>query len=117
MRNGLVATRCLLFAGCAGSGVAATPSSSAPEARSASSSGSVSRAYRFLRLMMDKYAQGSATRLVRSFDGGPLRGFTDAVTYDDALFVDAMLEQGTPDGVARAQVVGDAFLYVQKRDK
>jgi hypothetical protein len=70
-----------------------------------------------MRLMMDRYAQGSTTRLVQSFDGGPLRGFTDAVTYDDALFVDAMLAQGTADDVARAQVVGDAFLYVQKYDK
>jgi hypothetical protein len=67
--------------------------------------------------MMNKYANGSTTRLVQSFDGGPLRHFTDAVTYDDALFVDAMLTEGTPDDVARAEVVGDAFLYVQAHDK
>jgi hypothetical protein len=67
--------------------------------------------------MMDKYAKGATTRLVQSFDGGPLEHFTDAVTYDDALFVDAMLAQGTPDDVARAKVVGSAFLYVQQYDK
>jgi len=66
--------------------------------------------------MMDKYAKGSTTRLVQSFDGGPLKGFTDAVTYDDALFVDAMLAQGSADDIARAKVVGNAFLYVQKYD-
>jgi len=67
--------------------------------------------------MMDKYAQGSTTRLVQSFDGGPLKNFKAAVTYDDALFVDAMLAQGTSADNARAQVVGAAFLYVQKYDK
>ncbi|MBV8345578.1 MAG: hypothetical protein JO190_11415 [Candidatus Eremiobacteraeota bacterium] len=90
--------------------------SSAPTARTSSSSGSIAKAYTFLRLMMDKYAKGSTTRLVQSFDGGPLKGFTDAVTYDDALFVDAMLAQGSADDIARAKVVGNAFLYVQKYD-
>lgn len=66
--------------------------------------------------MMDKYATGSTRRLVRSFDGGPLKGFTDAVTYDDALFVDAMLAEDSTADVARARVVGNAFLYVQAHD-
>ena len=66
---------------------------------------------------MDKYAKGSTTRLVQSFDGGPLKGYTDAVTYDDALFVDAMLARGTSDDVTRSKIVGDAFLYVQAHDK
>lgn len=78
---------------------------------------SVPRAYEFLRLMIDKYAQGSTARLVQSFDGGPLKNFTDAVTYDDALFVDAVLARGSPEDVARAKVVGNAFLYVQAHDK
>jgi len=88
-----------------------------PAARGAATTGSVAKAYAFLRLMMDKYTNGSTRRLVQSFDGGPLRGFNDAVTYDDALFVDAMVAQGTPDDVARAKVVGNAFLYVQAHDK
>lgn len=66
---------------------------------------------------MDKYAKGSTTRLVRSFEGGPLKNFSDAVTYDDALFVDALLARGTAGDIARAKVVGNAFLYVQVRDK
>lgn len=78
---------------------------------------SVARAYAFLRLMMDKYAKGSTTRLVQSFDGGPLRGFTDAVTYDDALLIDALLADGTSDDLVRSRVVGDAFLYVQANDQ
>lgn len=67
--------------------------------------------------MMDKYAKGSTTRLVQSFDGGPLKNFNDAVTYDDALFVDALLGRGSAGDIARAEVVGSAFLYVQARDK
>ena len=85
--------------------------------RAESSSGSVSDAYEFLRLMMDKYAKGSTTRLVQSFDGGPLKSFKDAVTYDDALFIDALLAQGSSDDIARSEVVGNAFLYLQTNDK
>jgi hypothetical protein len=77
---------------------------------------SVAKAYHFLRLMMDRYAGGSTIRLVQSFDGGPLQSFHEAVTYDDALLVDAMLAQGTPGDTARAKVVGAAFLYVQAHD-
>src|SRR5271165_3920057 len=108
----------VVLAACSGSsmrGAALSPAT--PAVRGASSSGSVSKAYDFLRLMMDKYAKGSTTRLVQSFDGGPLRDFTDAVTYDDALLVDALLAEGTADGMARAQVVGNAFLYIQAYDK
>jgi hypothetical protein len=85
--------------------------------RAGPSPGSVSDAYEFLRLMMDKYAKGSTTRLVQSFDGGPLKGFKDAVTYDDALFIDALLARGSTGDVARSEVVGKAFLYVQTYDK
>jgi hypothetical protein len=85
--------------------------------RHASSSGSIANAYEFMRAMMDKYAKGSTTRLVQSFDGGPLKNFKDAVTYDDALFIDALLGEGTSDDIARSETVGNAFLYVQKYDK
>lgn len=77
---------------------------------------SVSNAYAFLDLMMDKYATGSTTRLVQSFDGGGVGGFTDAVTYDDALAIDALLARGNADDLARARVIGNAFLYVQSND-
>ncbi len=67
--------------------------------------------------MMDTYAKGSTPRLVQSFDGGPLKNFKDAVTYDDALFIDAMLAGGSSEDIARAAVVGKALLYVQAHDK
>jgi hypothetical protein len=113
----LLAASLALAACSGGSNAGAAFSPAALAMRGALPSGSISAAYEFLRLMMDKYAKGSTTRLVQSFDGGPLRNFTDAVTYDDALLVDALLAQGTPDDVARAQVVGNAFLYVQAHDK
>jgi hypothetical protein len=120
MNGGRIVIACLaatVAASCGGPTqmVGFVPASPAPPDTAAPPS-SVSSAYAFLRLMMDKYARGATTRLVQSFDGGPLKGFTDAVTYDDALLVDAMLAQGTADDIARSKVVGNAFLYVQAHD-
>jgi hypothetical protein len=106
----------LAIGACSGGGAAFSPPRSAAQ-RAGSSSGSVTDAYEFLRLMMDKYAKGSTTRLVQSFDGGPLRSFKAAVTYDDALFIDALLAEGSSGDVARSEVVGNAFLYLQAYDK
>jgi len=106
-----------VLAGCYGSGAGSTAAGVVPAADGVAQTSSVAKAYEFLRLMMDKYATGSTTRLVRSFDGGPIKHFRDAVTYDDALFDDAMLAQGTSDEIARAKVVGNAFLYVQAHDE
>jgi hypothetical protein len=80
--------------------------------------GSVESAYQFLDLMMDRYATGTTPRLVQSFTGGVLgrENFTDSETYDDALVVDAYLAEGNADGLSRAEVVGDALLYVQAHD-
>lgn len=103
--------------GCAGGPIAGPLSPAQPALRDSTSSESVSKAYRFLKLMMDLYATGATTRLVRSFDGGPLKDFKEAVTYDDALFVDALVAQRTASDVARAKVVGNAFLYVQGHDR
>jgi hypothetical protein len=69
-------------------------------------------AYTFLDQMMDRYATGSTLRLVQSYSG---QG-TDAYTYDNALIIDALLARGTPDDRARAEVIGDALLYVQAND-
>jgi hypothetical protein len=102
-------------AGCGSGAVSLTPNPVAQ--RDDRPSTGISNAYKFLGIMMDKYAKGSAARLVQSFDGGPLKKFTDAVTYDDALFVDAMLADGSSADLARAKVVGQAFLYVQAYDK
>jgi len=105
------------LAGCYGSGIGQNMLLAGPPAGGVAQTSSVAKAYEFLRLMMDKYATGSTTRLVQSFDGGPLKHFRDAVTYDDALFVDAALAQGTQNDIARAKVIGNAFLYVQAHDK
>ncbi len=103
--------------GCSGPSAAGGAFASAAMARAKPEpAGSVSNAYAFLHLMLDKYASDSTPRLVRSFDGGPLRGFTDAVTYDDALFIDALLARGSVDDIARSEIVGNAFLYVQAHD-
>ena len=79
---------------------------------------SVQDAYSFLNRMMDLYATGTAPRLVQSFMGGTLgrQGFTDSETYDDALMIDAYLAEGTPDGLARATVIGNSLLLVQAHD-
>jgi len=79
---------------------------------------SVSNAYRYLNRAMDLYATGSTPRLVQSFTGGTLgrQSFTDSETYDDALMIDAYLTEGTPDGLARAKVIGNSLLLVQAHD-
>jgi hypothetical protein len=79
---------------------------------------SLEEAYQFLYAMMDRYASGSQLRLVQSFKGGPLerKHFTDSVTYDDALIVDALIARGTPEDLARAEVLGNSLLYVQAQD-
>jgi hypothetical protein len=68
--------------------------------------------------MMDRYATGPQLRLVQSFAGGKLekRHFTDSVTYDDALIIDALLARGTPEDLSRAELIGEALLYVQAND-
>ncbi len=79
---------------------------------------SVSNAYAYLNRAMDLYATGSTPRLVQSFIGGTpgRQGFTDSETYDDALMIDAYLTEGTPDGLARATVIGNSILLVQAHD-
>ncbi len=83
---------------------------------SAVSPASVSAAYGFLDRQMDLYGTGSTLRLVQSFSGGALAGFTSSMTYDDALMIDAFLAEGTSDGLARAEVLGNSLLWVQAHD-
>ena len=79
---------------------------------------SLTLAYDFLDTMMDQHATGTALRLPQSFTGGTLQkdGYTDSVTYDDALVIDAFLVRGTADDIARAEVLGNSLLYVQAHD-
>jgi hypothetical protein len=71
---------------------------------------SLADAYRFLDMMMDLHATGSTPRLVQSFIG---EESTLAYTYDNALVIDALLAQGTPEAQSRAEVIGNGLLYVQ----
>ncbi len=91
---------------------------SAAQVPAALLSRSVTRAYSFLNQMMDQYAVGPTPRLVQSFTGGVLgdQKFTASETYDDALVIDAYLAAGTPAGLARAETIGNALLYVQAHD-
>jgi hypothetical protein len=83
----------------------------------ASAADTVSNAYTFLDHQMDRYATGSTVRLVQSYvPDTALGSFTDSVTYDDALVVDALLARATADDLARARVIGNALLYVQAHD-
>jgi hypothetical protein len=106
--------------GVASTGVASTGavSTGAVSRGVAAQTASVEAAYSFLDQMMDRYATGSTPRLVQSFTGGVLgqEHFTDSETYDDALIIDALLAEGTPDAVARAEVIGQGLLYVQAND-
>jgi len=80
--------------------------------------GSVTRAYQFLNQMMDRHTDGTAPRLVQSYLGGllGLDGDTSSAIYDDALVIDAYLAEGTQNGVARAEVIGNGLLYLQAHD-
>jgi hypothetical protein len=85
---------------------------------SGSSPTSLELGYEFLYQMMDRYASGSQLRLVQSYARGVLekRHYTDSVSYDDALIVDALLARGAGEDVARAELLGEALLYVQAND-
>ena len=78
----------------------------------------MARAYQFLDLMMDMRAAGTVPRLVQSYTGGLLgqRGDTSASIYDNALVIDAYLAEGTASGVARAETIGRALLYLQANE-
>jgi hypothetical protein len=76
--------------------------------------GSGAKAYQFLNHMMDRYQTGPAPRLVQSYLGGLMgeQDNTSSGIYDDAVVIDAYLAEG-PDGRARAEVIGNALLYLQ----
>ena len=78
----------------------------------------VARAYQFLDQMMDVRATGTVPRLVQSYTGGLLgqQGDTTASVYDNALVIDAYLAEGTAGGVARAETIGRAMLYLQAHE-
>ncbi|HWX75182.1 MAG TPA: hypothetical protein VNZ05_07745 [Solirubrobacteraceae bacterium] len=107
-----------LVAACAALVLAPGARAGTQRSRGASGASSLELAYAFLDRMMDRYASGPQLRLVQSFSGGTLerRHFTDSVTYDDALIIDALLARGSAEDLERAKLLGEALLYVQAND-
>ncbi|MBV9872956.1 MAG: hypothetical protein JO214_20265 [Frankiaceae bacterium] len=79
---------------------------------------SEAKAYQFLDRVMDRRATGSTRRLVRSYVGGPLarKHYTDSVTYDDALVIDAYIAAGTRSAIRRARAIANALVFIQRHD-
>lgn len=118
-RAAVAAGVALAVAGVAGCGPAGNPALPGPPPISAGQlDRSVTYAFSFLNRLMDTYATGSTPRLVQSFTGGVLGRdhFTASQTYDDAVLIDAYLAAGTAAGRWRAEIIGDALLYVQAND-
>jgi hypothetical protein len=76
---------------------------------------SIANAVAFLNDMMDAYATGSTVRLIQSYaDQSGL--LSTAFTYDNAVAIHAHLLHGTPDSIARAEVLGQGLAYAQASD-
>lgn len=74
--------------------------------------GSIENAIAFQNTMMDAYAAGSTVRLIQSYaDQSGL--LSTAFTYDNAVSIHAYLLHGTPDSLARAEVIGQGLIYAQ----
>lgn len=73
---------------------------------------SVENAVAFLNQMMDAYASGSTVRLIQSYaDQSGL--LSTAFTYDNAVAILGYLLHGTPDALARAELLGQGLIYAQ----
>lgn len=78
---------------------------------------SVDKAFVFLGRMMDRYAQGSALRLMQSFVPTAALDLGDlAFTYDNAVAIVALLARADADATARARILGDSLVYAQQHD-
>jgi hypothetical protein len=115
---GAVALVCAAVALVLGAPASATARRADAHRGALASQASLERGYQFLYQMMDRYAGGSQLRLVQSYRGGVLekKHFTDSVTYDDALIIDALLARSETEDVTRAKLLGDSLLYVQAND-
>lgn len=113
----------LVMAGCGLFGAGGKPAAHPAAAGSAARArlpprllgASVSRAYQFLDQMMDRYGAGATPRFVQSYIGGlpGAPGLNPSIIYDDAVLIDAYVAEGTPGGLARAKIIGAAFLDAQ----
>jgi hypothetical protein len=72
----------------------------------------IRNATEFQNRMMDAYATGSTLRLVQSYaDQSGLE--STAFTYDNAVSIHAYLLEGSPDSLARAEILGNGLIYAQ----
>lgn len=80
----------------------------------------LSPAARAARLQLPRFLRSFTTLPVQST---PTAGSLDlafrnaAITYDNALAVLAFLADGSPDSLRRAQLIGDALVYVRAHDR
>ncbi|GAA1818569.1 hypothetical protein GCM10009682_44050 [Luedemannella flava] len=76
----------------------------------------VNRAFGYLDTVQDAYVTGATPRLLQSYnnESGLM---TTAFVYDNALAVIAYLSRPTAANVARAKLIGDAFLWIQGNDE
>ena len=73
---------------------------------------SIENALAFQNFMMDAYATGRTVRLIQSYsDQSGL--LSTSFTYDNAVSIHAYLLHGTPDSLARAEVLGQGLVYAQ----
>ncbi|MET9764817.1 Tat pathway signal sequence domain protein [Streptomyces sp. NPDC006372] len=109
--------RSLIGAGLGAAGAAAAGSGRALAAGPAGArpASAQARGRAFLAAAMDAYPDHGGIRLAQSYtDQAGL--FSTAFTYDNALAVLAHLAGRTADGLARAELLGDALLHAQSHD-
>jgi hypothetical protein len=118
LQGGLVAGT----AGTLGTGVAAPTTAAAAEASSSPYRGSSrdrrasnAAAYDFLDQAMDAYSGGAEPRLAQSH-ADQIGLFSTAFVYDQALAINAYLERGHGDDLARAKHLGDSLIFAQQHD-
>jgi hypothetical protein len=75
----------------------------------------VTKAYTFLDSMMDAYAQGQKLRLIQSYSD-QIGLLSSSFVYDDAVVINALLEQGDSANLQRALLLGQTLLYAQQHD-
>ena len=75
----------------------------------------VAKAYAFLHTMMDAYAQEQTLRLIQSYSD-QMQLLSTSFVYDNAVVINALLEQGDTANLRRALLLGETLLYAQQHD-
>jgi hypothetical protein len=76
---------------------------------------SLQKAYQFLDIMMDAYAQGATIRLSQSYSD-EINLESTAFVYDNAVEIMARLLRGSGQDLSPAQILGNGLLYAQQID-